>query len=304
MAKYAVISDIHGNYEALELVLKDAEKNNVDKIICLGDLVNKNFQPEKVVDSIRANASIVVKGNHDASVVSNPNFKWVRSKLGTDRLDYLDNLPIRDQLTINKVLVNLFHATPDNFTRMFNPTFESQIEYAGSEEKDPNKMFVGTNPQVSIAGHTHVSYAGLVKDRKFEIAADSGIMLPNQDTESMDHYQIGVTDTDRAIINVGSVGDNNKLYIDQNGATKSLIQPYISYAIIDEDSKPGKIFVTMRSIPYKNTLMNIYVDRVVGRENGIYPTVMSDETKMKNSLVDMGISEETIDEEVKKGRVK
>ena len=52
MTKIAIISDIHANIDALNLVLKDIEKRGVDKIICLGDLVTKYFYPAEVVDAI------------------------------------------------------------------------------------------------------------------------------------------------------------------------------------------------------------------------------------------------------------
>ena len=50
MEKLAIISDIHGNKSALEEVLKDIKRRNIEKIICLGDLVVKGVHPEGVVD--------------------------------------------------------------------------------------------------------------------------------------------------------------------------------------------------------------------------------------------------------------
>ena len=50
--KVAVISDIHGNYQALESVLEDIEKEKCEKILCLGDLAMAGPQPDVVVSYI------------------------------------------------------------------------------------------------------------------------------------------------------------------------------------------------------------------------------------------------------------
>ena len=51
--KIAIISDIHGNNEALDAVLKDIEEQKCDKIFCLGDLAMAGPEPDKAVDFIK-----------------------------------------------------------------------------------------------------------------------------------------------------------------------------------------------------------------------------------------------------------
>lgn len=53
--KIAIISDIHGNLEALKATLKDIEKRKVDKIICLGDIIVKGVHPKECISLIRTN---------------------------------------------------------------------------------------------------------------------------------------------------------------------------------------------------------------------------------------------------------
>ena len=50
--KVAVLSDIHGNFQALESVLKDIEQNNCSKVLCLGDLAMAGPQPRVVIDYV------------------------------------------------------------------------------------------------------------------------------------------------------------------------------------------------------------------------------------------------------------
>ncbi len=63
--KIAIISDIHGNLEALKETLKDIKKRNVDKIICLGDIIAKGVHSKECVKLIRQKCDIVLQGNCD-----------------------------------------------------------------------------------------------------------------------------------------------------------------------------------------------------------------------------------------------
>ena len=66
--KFAVISDIHGNLPALKAVLADIQKQEVDDIFCLGDLVNFAGWDNEVVDLIRQRDILTVQGNHDEGI--------------------------------------------------------------------------------------------------------------------------------------------------------------------------------------------------------------------------------------------
>ena len=63
--KIAIISDIHGNLEALKATLKDIEKRKVDEIICLGDIIAKGIHPKECIQLVRKKCEIVLQGNCD-----------------------------------------------------------------------------------------------------------------------------------------------------------------------------------------------------------------------------------------------
>jgi len=66
MAKYAILSDIHANTDAFGAVLDKCKAENVDKYICLGDIVGYNAEPSECIAMLRELKPIaVVKGNHD-----------------------------------------------------------------------------------------------------------------------------------------------------------------------------------------------------------------------------------------------
>ena len=66
--KYAVISDIHANLQALETVLKDAEAQGAEKVVCLGDVVGYGPPPAETLRRVRSAAETVLAGNHDDAV--------------------------------------------------------------------------------------------------------------------------------------------------------------------------------------------------------------------------------------------
>lgn len=70
----AVISDIHGNLPALQAVLRDITSRQIDRIYCLGDLVNFAPWPNEVIELIRAENIPTLCGNHDLSIgLNKPN---------------------------------------------------------------------------------------------------------------------------------------------------------------------------------------------------------------------------------------
>lgn len=67
--KVAVISDIHGNFQALESVMNDMKSNNVEKVFCLGDLAMAGPQPRLIIDLISKKPDwVVIQGNTDKMI--------------------------------------------------------------------------------------------------------------------------------------------------------------------------------------------------------------------------------------------
>src|SRR6202142_3057287 len=63
--KFAIIADIHANFEALQVVLNDAKEQKATHYACLGDVVGYNANPKECLDIIRGMNMPIVKGNHD-----------------------------------------------------------------------------------------------------------------------------------------------------------------------------------------------------------------------------------------------
>jgi predicted phosphodiesterase len=102
MAPYLIVSDIHGNYEALQAVLENA-RGRYDRILCLGDLVGYGADPNEVTDWAKTNVASIVRGNHDRACTGtdtleyfNPSARasalWTRAELTEGNTTYLEHL--------------------------------------------------------------------------------------------------------------------------------------------------------------------------------------------------------------------
>jgi hypothetical protein len=82
----AVFSDIQGNWDALQSVLADMDRNRIDSRFCLGDCVAYGPEPEEVVREIRALKRPWVMGNHELGLVD-PSFSdWFNKPTRTSLL--------------------------------------------------------------------------------------------------------------------------------------------------------------------------------------------------------------------------
>ena len=63
--KIGILSDIHGNYDALEAVLKRAKKEKIDRFIFCGDLIGYYYEPKKCLDILSKFKVDYIKGNHE-----------------------------------------------------------------------------------------------------------------------------------------------------------------------------------------------------------------------------------------------
>jgi predicted phosphodiesterase len=70
--KYAIISDLHANLEAVEACFAEIENLKADRIICLGDLVDYCAQPIEVIQLVQDKCNAVVLGNHDEAQFNHP----------------------------------------------------------------------------------------------------------------------------------------------------------------------------------------------------------------------------------------
>lgn len=117
--KLAILSDVHANLEALRATLQAIATQDVDRIVCLGDIVGYHADPEACVALIRESGALCVVGSHDraaAGLITTEGFSataalaadWTSRQLDAETLDYLASLPL--QLTLEDHLVAVHGA--------------------------------------------------------------------------------------------------------------------------------------------------------------------------------------------------
>ena len=163
----AIISDIHGNYQALKSVIEDIRSKNIEIIICLGDIIGKGINSRKCIEQIRQNCQVVLKGNVDDRFCMNPDeFKddeneynritYYQKTLNKEDIDYLVNLPLSEEFYISGSLVRLFHAFPDNPYKTINNyelDFRKKYEMFKPVSNTSNNI-----ADVVIYGHVHYHF--------------------------------------------------------------------------------------------------------------------------------------------------
>ncbi len=101
--RYAVIADIHANWEALQVVLNDTKEQKCTHYCCVGDVVGYGANPKECLDVVRAMNVPVVKGNHDEYCSSEDDLEgfnphaaeaviWTRKQLSTEDRQWLRDL--------------------------------------------------------------------------------------------------------------------------------------------------------------------------------------------------------------------
>ncbi|HPN84089.1 MAG TPA: metallophosphoesterase family protein [Victivallales bacterium] len=215
--RYAIISDIHGNKQALTVVLTDIRSNRADKIICLGDIVGYGPSPIETLDSCYQNVDHFVLGNHDAAAtgkLSTENFNdnakflidWTSSHIEDGHKKFFSSMP----LMLKGPGFRCSHGS------LKNPGRFSYILDEGQAQEE----FATFPEQIAFVGHSHVP--GI-----FVVGASGN-------PHWLGPTNFNIEEEKRYIVNVGSVGQPRDNDI------------RASYCIYDE--KSGDII--FRKIPF------------------------------------------------------
>jgi predicted phosphodiesterase len=159
--RIAFISDIHGNYAALQSVLKDCEAQKVDRYVSLGDTITMGPQPLEVLNAIRGLNGLYIKGNHDAAVLDpskaeqyeithylTPDLEWCSKKLNAEDRAFIESFNTMFTIPMpNGVNILAFHGSPLSFTDIIQATTPPELL---------DKYFEGQKADIYIGGHSHI----------------------------------------------------------------------------------------------------------------------------------------------------
>ena len=231
MDKIAIISDIHGNLEALKSVLEDIREKNISKIFCLGDIIAKGTHQQECVNLIKQNCEAIIKGNCDEYFTSDIDLStkskqevnriaWNKSKLTEDNIEFLKNLPYCYEFYMSGRLVRIFHATPEKIND-----------------------FVGNIDNIDRLYKLFLPSKNTISNKKADIAVYGHIHTP---------FIQRIYNSTR--INTGSVGNSIDVFRNskQDGNVKNttVANYLIITGILDSKNIDEKISYELVSIPY------------------------------------------------------
>ena len=216
--RIAVISDIHGNWHALEAVLADVANEGVDETWCLGDIVGYGPQPNRCVAEAKEHSDICLLGNHDLAALGDVDLatfspdaatsaRWTIDVLEPEALEWLKSLEPKGE----RSGVELFHASPRD------PVWEYVLS-----EPAVRAALEMTTASLVLVGHSHIPIALRLSDGD---ALAGGLAKGGSDIE------IG---EGRWLLNPGSVGQP------RDG------DPRAAYLLIDLETRNAHF----RRVPY------------------------------------------------------
>ena len=215
--RYLVFTDIHGNLEAFQALLKFIPKKKIDYYLYLGDLVGYGASPNEVIQKISSLKPIsMIRGNHDKAVCSFDSIKtfnpvaaaaiyWTQQHITKKNLDFLIRLK-KSPLIVHDA-ITICHGAP----------FDEDYYIFG--EFDAAEAFAQFSTPICFFGHTHFPFVYTQRDRAVE-----GIFLEGHKNE------IKIEKGARYLINPGSVGQPR----DRNS--------HAACAIYDSEARTVKVY--------------------------------------------------------------
>ncbi|NOY88726.1 MAG: metallophosphoesterase family protein [FCB group bacterium] len=187
--KLALISDIHGNLEALTAVLEDIENQKVDKIYCLGDVIGYGSDPCACLKLVEQNCDIKLMGNHEyvaLGLISTENYNeaakissdWTKNQLTENDFSIISNFEMK-------------HSWQDFLWVHASPFEPEQWHYIIAPDM-AFQAFSYFDEKICFFGHSHLPQIYMEQEDNFPRMQGGHDFLPAQEN--------------RYLINVGSVG--------------------------------------------------------------------------------------------------
>ncbi|MCX8228837.1 MAG: metallophosphoesterase family protein [Planctomycetota bacterium] len=202
--RIAFISDLHANLEALERVLEDVAGQNVDQVVCLGDIVGYGASPAEVCRLTMEHSDLTLQGNHDAALLDDIHARgfneralkavdWTRKAMDPELEEYwaiwdwLGGLSPNMELPISATdSVQLVHASPRD------PLAEYLLPNLPQNHRRLLENFEQAHHRVTFFGHTHHPGAFATRTPFYRAQGEED--------------QLALREDHSYLINVGSVG--------------------------------------------------------------------------------------------------
>lgn len=168
--RIAILSDIHGNFIALETVLADVKQERIDQIVCLGDVAYGGPQPHQVIARVRELSCSVVMGNTDEFFVNLPTpdpnsesdrrimdtLRWALEQLSPADTDFARTFQARVESPLNdRNRLLCFHGSPNS---------NRDVILATTPDQELAQMLGDYRATIMAGGHTHMQMLRRYRD--------------------------------------------------------------------------------------------------------------------------------------------
>ena len=228
---HAVISCLHANLAAVEAVLEDIDRQGIETITCLGDLVGYGPQPNEVVQLVRERAIPTCQGCWDEDIIDGLNacecsypsqlaerrghraHHWTAEQMTDENKAFLASLP----MTLRRDRLLFVHGSPNSQHEYLLPDMSAFAALERVETAGADTLF---------CGHTHQPYVRELRQGSIRVK----VQQRDQGAPTEQELELPM----RRIVNAGSVGEP------RHGSTKA------TYVIHNDNT--GE--VTIREVDY------------------------------------------------------
>ncbi|MCD6416383.1 MAG: metallophosphoesterase family protein [Planctomycetes bacterium] len=212
---YAILGDIHGNLHALEAVLDKLDHSDLDRVLCVGDVVGYGAYPNKCIQIVQQLDALTVAGNHDWATIgkirvdyfnadARDSILWTREALDQEGEQYIRS----KELVASLNGITLVHST------LFSPEYFDYMQTLYDARLSFDRLQTG----LCFCGHSHVPV----------------MFLDNNPVDCFLEPEFEVPEDRRLIVNVGSVGQPRDL------------DPRACYVLYDDEART----ISMRRVEY------------------------------------------------------
>ena len=245
--KYAIISDIHGNLPALELVIKDANANDVDSFLFVGDYFLSNPFPDECMTKIRSiENKYIIRGNEEAyleNLVGKEQYTWTDGQMqisyycyravSEENLKYVLSLPSTLNLSDHNVDIFIAHSSTEfikdcehkewcssqlakkyKTKALTQGMLNSEIQTYFDNDEKFRSVIRYMNSGVYIFGHSHIQWNWQSEDGKITLINPGSCGLPLDGIKHSIPYTIlDITDKGQVLIYEKRIPFNMNEYI-------------------------------------------------------------------------------------------
>jgi predicted phosphodiesterase len=270
--RYAIVTDIHANWQSWDVTLKDIRKRGVDSILCLGDVVGYGPSPVRVLESTYENCDGFILGNHDAVIgnrldsdLFNDHAKqiieWTRQQMSEQAVDLFANMSLRMEGP-GFECAHAELAVPGRFGYIY-------------QAEDSLESFSSSQSPLMFVGHTHLPGYFQCDIRRGEV-------------KKCDPIKFQVQEGFRYLVNAGSTGDPRDGTLKSSYVIYDAVKQTVEFCYVPFDVEAYKQEVQKAAIPARNYFLQVY----------------SGQLEETETLRDMRISTEGMAKEVRKKSVK